>query len=129
MITPLHVTSSFLYYLFLIGSNWNEQIVDTWSALSAVVSAPLLPEATPSHITEPIAETDNQKPDLISIVTDELNTPLTSIRAASEILYDNPTLTLTQRQQFLGIILQESERLTQAVNRTLVLLESETSGS
>lgn len=128
MITSLQASSSFLYYLFLIGYNWNEKIVDSWIALSTVVSAPLLSEATPSYITEPGVETDNP-PDLISIVTHELHTPLTSIRAASEILYDNPALTLSQRQQFLGIILQESEKLTQAVSRTLALLESETAGN
>ncbi|MFN8456052.1 MAG: histidine kinase dimerization/phospho-acceptor domain-containing protein [Anaerolineae bacterium] len=125
MITPLQATSSFLYYMFLVGS----KMVDTWSSLSHVVSAPLPPETVIFTPAELLTETNTQKPDLISIVADELRTPLTSLRAASEILYDNPTLNLTQRQQFLSIILQESEKLTQAVNHTLALLDNGLPGS
>ena len=61
----------------------------------------------------------------MTTVTHELRTPLTSIRAFSEILYDNPALQIEQREQFAGIILRESERLTRLINNVLDLSKIE----
>ena len=58
-------------------------------------------------------------------MTHELRTPLTSIRAFSEILHDNPQLDTAQREQFLGIIIKESERLTRLINQVLDLAKIE----
>lgn len=63
--------------------------------------------------------------DILSTVTHELRTPLTSIRAISGILHDNPDLENDQRDQFLDIILEESERLTNLVEDMLDLAELE----
>ncbi len=52
-------------------------------------------------------------------MTHELRSPLTSVRALSEILRDNPDIDAHRRQEFLGIIIQETERLTSAVNHML----------
>ncbi|MCB0293313.1 MAG: histidine kinase, partial [Calditrichaeota bacterium] len=73
-------------------------------------------------------ELDRLKDDFVSTVTHELRTPLTSVRAFSEILYDNPDMDLGQRQHFLGIIIKESERLTRLINQLLDLqkIESDT---
>ena len=42
-----------------------------------------------------LLELDRMKDDFVSTVTHELRTPLTSIRALSEMLYDDPALTST----------------------------------
>jgi signal transduction histidine kinase len=68
-----------------------------------------------------LTELDRLKDDFVSTVTHELRTPLTSIRAFSEILHDNPDLPADERQKFLNIIIQESERLTRLINQVLDL--------
>ncbi len=75
-----------------------------------------------------LTELDQLKDDFISTVTHELRTPLTSIRAFSEILRDNPALDLPQRENFLGIIIRESERLTRLINQVLDLAKLESGG-
>ncbi|MCG8347675.1 MAG: sensor histidine kinase [Chloroflexales bacterium] len=72
-----------------------------------------------------LQELDRLKDDFISTVTHELRTPLTSIRAFSEILYDNPDLEVDQRSKFLNIIVKESERLTRLINQVLDLAKIE----
>ena len=74
---------------------------------------------------EQLKELDRLKDDFMSTVTHELRTPLTSIRAFSEILCDNPNLEVEQRNQFSGIILKESERLTRLINNVLDLSKIE----
>jgi signal transduction histidine kinase len=74
---------------------------------------------------EQLKELDRLKDDFISTVTHELRTPLTSIRAFSEILCDNPDLDGTRQNQFLTIILKESERLTRLINQVLDLSKIE----
>ena len=59
-----------------------------------------------------LRELDRMKDDFISTVTHELRTPLTSIRALSEMLHEDPKLELASRTRFLGIIVSETERLT-----------------
>ncbi|MCB0193880.1 MAG: HAMP domain-containing histidine kinase [Anaerolineae bacterium] len=63
--------------------------------------------------------------DILATVTHELRTPLTSIRAVSGILHENPDLDVRQREQFLNIILEESEKLTGLVEEMLDLAELE----
>ena len=74
---------------------------------------------------ERLQELDRLKDDFISTVTHELRTPLTSIRAFSEILHDNPDLDAAEREKFLGIVIQESERLTRLINQVLDLAKLE----
>ncbi|MBI1208710.1 MAG: histidine kinase [Azospirillum sp.] len=68
---------------------------------------------------EQLRELDRMKDDFLSTMTHELRTPLTSIRAFSEILFDDPDIELDQRQEFLGLIIKESERLTRLINQVL----------
>ena len=77
---------------------------------------------------ERLTELDRLKDDFISTVTHELRTPLTSIRAFSEILHDNPDMPAPQRDDFVMIIVKESERLTRMINQVLDLSKLE-SGS
>jgi hypothetical protein len=74
---------------------------------------------------ERLKELDRMKDDFISTVTHELRTPLTSIRAFSEILRDNPELDAAERNRFLVIVIQESERLTRLINQVLDLAKLE----
>ena len=74
---------------------------------------------------ERLQELDRLKDDFVSTVTHELRTPLTSIRAFSEILHDHPGLDAGERQKFLTIIIQESERLTRLINQVLDLAKLE----
>ena len=77
---------------------------------------------------ERLKELDRMKDDFVSTVSHELRTPLTSIRAFAEILLANPDVESTQRQQFVGIIVKETERLTRLINQVLDLAKLE-SGS
>ena len=72
-----------------------------------------------------LQELDRLKDEFISTVTHELRTPLTSIRAFTEILRDNPQLADGQRENFLGIVIRESERLTRLINQVLDLAKIE----
>jgi Na+/proline symporter/nitrogen-specific signal transduction histidine kinase len=74
---------------------------------------------------ERLKELDRMKDDFISTVTHELRTPLTSIRAFSEILYDNPDIDAAERHRFLGMVIKESERLTRLINQVLDLAKLE----
>ena len=74
---------------------------------------------------ERLRELDRMKDDFISTVSHELRTPLTSIRAFSEILHDDPRLELPERSHFLGIIINESDRLTRLINQILDLAKLE----
>ncbi len=72
-----------------------------------------------------LQELDRLKDDFISTVTHELRTPLTAIRSAAEVLHDNPQLGAGERQAFLAIVIQESERLTRLINQVLDLAKLE----
>jgi signal transduction histidine kinase len=72
-----------------------------------------------------LQEIDRLKDEFITTVTHELRTPLTSIRSFSEILHDNPKLDPVQRDEFLSIIIKESERLTRLINQVLDLARIE----
>jgi Na+/proline symporter/nitrogen-specific signal transduction histidine kinase len=68
---------------------------------------------------------DQLKDDFMSSVTHELRTPLTSIRALSEMMADDADMPAGQRQQFLGIIVTETERLSRLVNQVLDMAKIE----
>jgi len=74
---------------------------------------------------ERLRELDRMKDDFISTVTHELRTPLTSIRAFSEMLHEDPELDLADRTRFLGIIVNEAERLTRLINQILDMAKLE----
>ena len=75
-----------------------------------------------------LRELDHLKDEFVSTVSHELRTPLTSIRSFSEILRDTPEIDEAERQEFLGIIVAESERLTRLINDVLDVAKLE-SGS
>jgi signal transduction histidine kinase len=68
---------------------------------------------------------DHLKDDFMSSVTHELRTPLTSIRAFAELMRDDPAMDTAQRQQFLGLVVDETERLSRLVNQVLDMAKIE----
>ena len=74
---------------------------------------------------EQLKSLDRLKDDFMSSVTHELRTPLTSIRALAELMADDADMPAPQRQQFLGIIVAETERLSRLVNQVLDMAKIE----
>jgi Na+/proline symporter/nitrogen-specific signal transduction histidine kinase len=72
-----------------------------------------------------LLELDRLKDEFLSHVAHELRTPLTSIRGFTEILHDHPEIEHDQRQKFLGIMVEECQRLTRLINQVLDLARIE----
>jgi signal transduction histidine kinase len=77
------------------------------------------------HVNEQLKSLDRLKDDFMSSVTHELRTPLTSIRALTELMRDDPEMETAQREQFLGIVVAETERLSRLVNQVLDMAKIE----
>ncbi len=75
--------------------------------------------------TEQLLKLDSLKSQFLSNASHELRAPLTSIRAFSEMLVDDPTLNESQ-QEFVRIINSESERLARLTTNLLDLSRIET---
>jgi Na+/proline symporter/signal transduction histidine kinase len=69
---------------------------------------------------------DKQKDEFLDTVTHELRTPITAIRAASEILHDDDDTPEEIRQKFLQNIISESDRLNRLIDKILDLEKFET---
>ena len=74
---------------------------------------------------ERLESLDRLKDDFMSSVTHELRTPLTSIHALAELMVDDPDMPAPQRQQFLAIVVAETERLSRLVNQVLDMAKIE----
>lgn len=72
-----------------------------------------------------LRELDRMKDDFMSAVSHELRTPLTSIRAFSEMLFEDPDIEIEERKRFLGIIVSEVGRLSRLINQILDLAKLE----
>lgn len=68
-----------------------------------------------------LKQLDHLKDEFISTVTHEMRTPLTAIRAFSEILHDAPELEEEERLKFLNTIIKETERMDRLINQVLDL--------
>jgi two-component system phosphate regulon sensor histidine kinase PhoR len=64
-------------------------------------------------------EIDRMKSDFISSVSHELRTPLTSIKAYAETMLQDRNMTEETKLEFLGVINEESDRLTNLINGIL----------
>ena len=69
---------------------------------------------------------DQQKDEFLDTVTHELRTPITAIRAASEILHDDDEIPEELKKQFLQNIISESDRLNRLIDKILDLEKFET---
>lgn len=68
---------------------------------------------------EELLEKDKQKDEFLDTVAHELKTPLTGIRASTEILLDDLEMPNPVKEQFLNNMLQDSERLSRLINNIL----------
>ena len=75
---------------------------------------------------EELVKKDIQKDEFLDTVTHELRTPITAIRAASEILHDDEEVPFEMRKQFLQNIISESDRLNRLIDKILDLEKFET---
>jgi signal transduction histidine kinase len=64
---------------------------------------------------------DEMKDEFLYTVTHEIRTPLTSIRALSEILQDNPDLEEEEKNTYLEAVVKETERLSHLITQVLNL--------
>ena len=74
---------------------------------------------------EELKELDRAKDEFISSVSHELRTPLTSIRSFSELLLTFEDDDQDRREEFLGIINEESKRLTRLIDDVLDIAKIE----
>ena len=70
---------------------------------------------------EKLTELSVQKDDFLSQISHELRTPMTSIRAFSEILRDNTNMPVEEQRKYFGIIHDETIRLTRLLDDLLDL--------
>jgi sigma-B regulation protein RsbU (phosphoserine phosphatase) len=68
-----------------------------------------------------LRELDRLKSDFVSTVSHELRTPLTSIRSLSESLLAIPDMARERQEELLGIIAEESQRLSRMIGQLLDL--------
>ena len=78
------------------------------------------------NANEELVNKDIQKDEFLDTVTHELRTPITAIRAASEILHDEDDIPDEVRKQFLQNIISESDRLNRLIDKILDLEKFET---
>lgn len=69
---------------------------------------------------------DKQKDEFLDTVAHELRTPITAIRAASEILFEDTEIPEDLKKQFLQNIISESDRLNRLIDKILDLEKFET---
>jgi Na+/proline symporter/signal transduction histidine kinase len=75
---------------------------------------------------EQLLAKDRQKDEFLDTVTHELRTPITAIKAAGEILYEEDDMPPELRKQFLDSIITESDRLNRLIDKILDLEKFET---
>jgi Na+/proline symporter/signal transduction histidine kinase len=78
------------------------------------------------NANQELVNKDIQKDEFLDTVTHELRTPITAIRAASEILHDDDDIPEEIRKQFLQNIISESDRLNRLIDKILDLEKFET---
>lgn len=97
----------------------NKKLIETSNELKEI-SAKL------QDANESLIEKDKQKDEFLDTVTHELRTPITAIRAASEILHDDDDIPEDLKKQFLLNIMSESDRLNRLIDKILDLEKFET---
>lgn len=85
-------------------------------------------EATAAELAQAndrLREVDTQKDDFLSQVSHEVRTPMASIRSFSDILLNNRDIHESEKLRFLGIIQNESLRLTRLLDGILDVSQME----
>jgi Na+/proline symporter/nitrogen-specific signal transduction histidine kinase len=68
---------------------------------------------------EQLQELDKLKADFITTVTHELRTPITSIKSLSSIIRDYNDIADDKKEEYLGIIINECNRISRLINQVL----------
>ncbi|MDR0951785.1 MAG: cell wall metabolism sensor histidine kinase WalK [Oscillospiraceae bacterium] len=68
-----------------------------------------------------LRRSENMRREFVANVSHELRTPITSIRTYAETLIEAQNITDERRRDFLGVILNESDRMTNLVKDLLIL--------
>lgn len=97
----------------------NKKLIETSNELKKISSQL-------KNANENLVAKDKQKDDFLDTVTHELRTPITAIRAASEILHDDDEIPEELKKQFLQNIISESDRLNRLIDKILDLEKFET---
>ncbi len=97
----------------------NKKLTETSNELKEITAK--LQDANQSLLVK-----DKQKDEFLDTVTHELRTPITAIRAASEILHDDDDIPDELKKQFLQNIISESDRLNRLIDKILDLEKFET---
>ena len=90
----------------------NKFLIEKSSELTNLTNK--LKEANEELITK-----DKQKDEFLDTVAHELKTPITGIRAATELIMDDDEMPYDIKTQFLKNILQDSDRLSRLINNIL----------
>ena len=92
----------------------NKKLTETSKELNAITAQ--LKKANADLILK-----DKQKDEFLDTISHELRTPITAIRAATEILHDNDDVPEEMKKQFLSNIITESDRLNRLITKILDL--------
>lgn len=71
-----------------------------------------------------ISEARDMQRNFVDNTSHELKSPLTSAYGFAQMLYEEPDLPLAERQEYLGYILKESQRMMSIINNILMLQKS-----
>jgi signal transduction histidine kinase len=74
-----------------------------------------------NYATEELAKNDNLQKELVANISHDLRTPLTMVKAYAEMIRDLSGDNPVKREEHLGIIIDESDRLSALVNDILDL--------
>jgi two-component system sensor histidine kinase VicK len=74
-------------------------------------------------------ELDKSRREFVANVSHELRTPLTGIKGAVETVLEYPTLDTSLRDQFLGMAVEECDRMTRIVSDLLTLSRFDNDGT
>ncbi len=97
----------------------NKKLTETSNELTKITSQLKI-------ANQELIKKDIEKDEFLDTVTHELRTPITAIRAASEILHDNEEIPQEIQKQFLQNIISESDRLNRLIDKILDLEKFET---
>ncbi len=74
---------------------------------------------------EQIGKAQDMQRDFVDNSSHELKSPLTSVLGFAEMIHDEPDMPLAQRQEYLGYILAECQRMQDVINDILMLERQE----